>query len=136
MRYSQHAPASAQKEVSVYFAGRIDSHFCSKFHHLLEPCTRCSLERPASRSSVNDYECDFGGYLASSPQPSNGGHSAAWTAAIISSTVGSVALVVAALVVVFSCIHLRRRSAELHSKSGLTDPPAGEAGCRVRRTQW
>ena len=87
-------------------------------------------EIAAPRSSVSDYDCDFGGYLATSP-PASGGHSAAWTAAVVSSTVGSVALLVAALVVVFSCIHLRRRSAELRPKDGLaeeTDDPG--------RTLW
>ncbi len=95
----------------------------------MSPAPIAERERPAYRSSVNDYECDFGGYLAS-PPPATGGHSAAWTAAVVSTTVGSVALVVAALVVVFSCIHLRRRSAELRSKSGLAEGPdnLGAAG--------
>ena len=77
----------------------------------------------ASRSSVSDYECDFGG-MPPSPPPS-GGHSGAWVAAVVSATVGSVALVVAVLVVTVTCVKLRRRGPKPDDKglAGASDGP-------------
>lgn len=77
---------------------------------------------------MSDYDCAFGGVLVS-PPPSDGGHSAAWTAAVVSSTVGSVALLVSVLIIAFTCIQLRRRNAQPLSKSpaGASDGP-GEPG--------
>jgi len=76
---------------------------------------------------VSDYECDFGG-MPPSP-PSSGGHSGAWVAAVVSATVGSVALVVAVLVIVFSCIKLRRRGAKADDKgfAGASNGPGEDS---------
>ena len=77
---------------------------------------------------MSDYECDFGG-MPPSPPP-HGGHSGAWVAAVVSATIGSVALVVAVLVVTVSCIKLRRRGAEPDDKglAGASDGPGEDYG--------
>ena len=86
----------------------------------------------ASRSSVSDYECDFGGMLPSPPPALSSGHSGAWAAAVVSSTVGGVALLAAVLVIIFSCMKLRRRGAVAIDKSfaGASSGPSED-----RRTE-